>query len=126
MYAQTLVYGLFVARFNDPSPETFTRAEARLLIPKTNPFLRQFFDHIVGTNFDERLAQAVDELCQVFAVSDVRELVSKHLSGSGGDSVKDPIIHFYEDYLQAYDPIVQKARRVLHTFACGEIHGAAS
>ncbi|WP_131813608.1 type ISP restriction/modification enzyme [Mycolicibacterium fortuitum] len=115
MYAQTLVYGLFVARFNDPTPDTFTRAEARLLIPKTNPFLRQFFDHIVGTSFDDRLAQAVDELCQVFAVSDVRDLVTKHLNSSGGDSVKDPIIHFYEDYLQAYDPHVRRRLGAYYT-----------
>lgn len=115
MYSQTLVYGLFVARFNDPSPETFTRGEARLLIPKTNPFLRQFFDHIVGTSFDDRLAQAVDELCQVFAVSDVRDLVSKHLNSSTGDPIRDPIIHFYEDYLEAYDPEVRRRLGAYYT-----------
>lgn len=66
MYAQTLVYGLFVARYHDDSPETFTRQEARDLIPSSNPFLRHFFDHIVGPNFDKRLSYIVDELCEVF------------------------------------------------------------
>ncbi len=36
LYAQTIVYGLFAARIHDESPETFTRDEARKLIPKTN------------------------------------------------------------------------------------------
>lgn len=65
MYAQTLVYGLFVARFYDESQNNFTRQEARELIPKSNPFLRDFFDHIAGPNFDERLEYIVDELCEV-------------------------------------------------------------
>lgn len=33
MYAQTLVYGLFVARYNDKTP-TFSRQEARDWLPK--------------------------------------------------------------------------------------------
>ena len=45
MYAQTLVYGLFVARYYDDTPKNFTRQEARDLIPKSNPLLRHFFDH---------------------------------------------------------------------------------
>jgi len=48
LYAQTLVYGLFVARYNDTTPENFTRSEARDLVPKSNPLLRKFFDHIAG------------------------------------------------------------------------------
>jgi len=47
MYAQTLVYGLFVARYHDETPGSFTRQEARDLIPASNPLLRHFFDHIV-------------------------------------------------------------------------------
>ncbi len=39
MYAQTLVYGLFVARYNDKTPESFSRSEARDLVPTSNPFL---------------------------------------------------------------------------------------
>lgn len=79
MYAQTLVYGLFVARYNDATPETFSRNEARTLVPKTNPFLLSFFDHIVGPNFDDRLARAVDELCEIFRISDVKKLVHRHI-----------------------------------------------
>ena len=48
MYAQTLVYGLFIARYNDTTADTFSRSEARDLIPQSNPFLKVFFDHILG------------------------------------------------------------------------------
>lgn len=104
MYAQTLVYGLFVARYRDSSPESFSRAEARDLVPKSNPFLREFFDHIAGTGFDTRLAKIVEELCEIFQISDVMGIVHKHLRMHGDTAeVKDPIIHFYEDFLKAYD-----------------------
>jgi predicted helicase len=115
MYAQTLVYGLFVARYNDQSLETFDRREARDLVPKSNPFLQKFFDHIVGPDFDDRLAVIVDELCEVFAVSDVRQLVHKHLKVLDDTSDKDPIIHFYEDFLKEYDPAERKKMGAYYT-----------
>ena len=112
MYAQTLVYGLFVARYNDTTPESFDRKEARDLVPASNPFLREFFDHIVGPRFDKRLAYIVDELCEVFSVSDVNTLVHKHLKLFEVVDEKDPIIHFYEDFLKEYDPARSEERRV--------------
>ena len=112
MYAQTLVYGLFVARHNDESPETFSREEARDLIPPSNPFLRHFFDHIVGPNFDTRLAYIVNELCDVFALADVHMLMSQYFKTSDlwGKTHEgpDPVIHFYEDFLREYDPALRK------------------
>lgn len=118
MYAQTLVYGLFVARYNDKTP-TFSRQEARDLVPKSNPFLRKFFDHIAGTEFDDRLAKIVDELCEVFSVSNVKQIISKHLKliefGDGQGDEKDPIIHFYEDFLKEYDPAERKKMGAYYT-----------
>ena len=116
MYAQTLVYGLFVARYSDPTPQDFTRNEARDLVPRSNPFLLQFFDHIVGPNFDTRLAYIVDELCEIFSVSNVQEIVHKHLRIQD-ETVddKDPIIHFYEDFLKEYDPAERKKMGAYYT-----------
>lgn len=116
MYAQTLVYGLFVARYGDTTPESFDRSEARDLVPKSNPFLRHFFDHIVGPDFDARLGYIVDELCEVFSVSNVQEIVHKHLRIQDQSSdAKDPIIHFYEDFLQEYDPAERKKMGAYYT-----------
>lgn len=101
MYAQTLVYGLFAARYNDKSPDTFSRGEARDLVPKTNPFLHAFFDHIAGASFPDRLRFIVDELCEVFSHADVHKILHDFY-GKEKDN-KDPIIHFYEDFLKEYD-----------------------
>lgn len=101
MYAQTLVYGLFAARYNDTTSNTFSRSEARDLVPKTNPFLANFFDHIAGASFPERLRFIVDELCEVFSHADVQKLLTDFY-GKEKDN-KDPIIHFYEDFLREYD-----------------------
>lgn len=107
MYAQTLVYGLFVARYHDETLDTFTRAEARDLVPASNPLLRHFFDHIAGADFDKRLGYIVDELCEVFAVADVRKIMEQYYSKTTlwGETKEspDPVIHFYEDFLREYD-----------------------
>ncbi len=115
MYAQTLVYGLFVARYSDKTLDSFTRQEARDLVPKSNPFLRKFFDHIAGSDFDVRLGHIVDELCAVFMVSDVQMLVHKHLRILENTGEKDPIIHFYEDFLKEYDPNERKKMGAYYT-----------
>jgi predicted helicase len=119
MYAQTLIYGLFSARYSDLSPNDFSRAEARELIPKSNPFLRSFFDHIAGVNFPERLKYIVDELCEVFTHADVHQLMHEYfkkenLFGEVFES-PDPVIHFYEDFLKEYDPKKKMEMGVFYT-----------
>ena len=118
MYAQTLVYGLFIARYYDETPGNFSRQEARDLIPKSNPLLRHFFDHIVGPDFDKRLEFIVNELCVVFSHANVRELMSQYfkndLWGETHES-PDPVIHFYEDFLKEYDSDLRKKMGAFYT-----------
>ena len=114
MYAQTLVYGLFIARFNDTTPENFSRSEACELIPSTNPLLRDFFDHIAGVKFDGSLKPIVDNLCQIFCVSDIKNVVSRHVNLNEED-YRDPIIHFYEDFLDCYDSKLKKDMGAYYT-----------
>jgi len=114
MYAQTLVYGLFVARYYDKTSETFSRQEARDLVPASNPFLRHFFDHIAGSSFDKRIEQIVDELCEEFTHADVQAIVHNYYKVEK-DSSRDPIIHFYEDFLQEYDAEERKKMGVFYT-----------
>ena len=109
MYAQTLVYGLFVARYYDDSPDTFSRQEARDLVPASNPFLQHFFDHIAGPNFDKRLRYIVDELCLVFRHADTKKLIEEYMGNA------DPVIHFYEDFLKEYDPALRKKMGAYYT-----------
>jgi len=118
MYAQTLVYGLFVARFYDDSLDSFNRQEARDLIPASNPFLGHFFDHIAGRNFEKRLSYIVDELCEVFTHADVAKLMKQHFeinSKKGKQRGQDQVIHFYEDFLKEYDDALRKKMGAYYT-----------
>lgn len=118
MYAQTLVYGLFAARYHDDTPNTFSRQEARDLIPKSNPLLQHFFDHIVGPNFDKRLEYIVNELCEVFCHANVQELMTQYFKKDlWGETQEgpDPVIHFYEDFLKEYDSGLRKKLGAFYT-----------
>ncbi|MBN1168978.1 N-6 DNA methylase [Candidatus Woesebacteria bacterium] len=118
MYAQTLVYGLFIARFYDESLGSFSRQEARDLIPASNPFLGHFFDHIAGRNFEKRLSYIVDELCEVFTHANVAELMERHFkvsSKKGTQRGQDQVIHFYEDFLKEYDDKLRKKMGAYYT-----------
>ena len=112
LYAQTIAYGMFAARYHDPTLPTFSRQEAATLIPKTNPFLRRLFQDIAGFDLDDRLVWIVDELVQIFLASDVAEIM--HNFGTRTKQ-EDPVIHFYETFLAAYDPALRKARGVWYT-----------
>ncbi len=118
MYAQTLVYGLFVARYHDDSPDKFTRQKARDLVPASNPFLGDFFDHIAGRNFEKRLGYIVDELCEVFSCANIKELMSQYFKEDlFGETHErpDPVIHFYEDFLKEYDADLRKKMGAYYT-----------
>jgi len=114
MYAQTIVYGLFVARYYDKTTDNFSRQEARDLVPASNPFLRHFFDHIAGSSFDPRIEYIVSELCEEFNHADVQAIVHNYYKVDK-DSSRDPIIHFYEDFLQEYDSSERKKMGVFYT-----------
>ena len=112
LYSQTIAYGLFAARYHDPTIPTFTREEALKLIPKSNPFLRKLFKDIADDELDYRLVWVIDELVNVFLASDVASIMKDF-----GKSTKqeDPVVHFYETFLGAYNPDLRKARGVWYT-----------
>lgn len=113
MIAQTLAYGLFTARMLDPTSETFSRQEAQTLIPKSNPFLRKFFFQLSAPDMDEEpYSGFVDDIVTVLAKTDVNAILKNF-----GKTTKaqDPIVHFYETFLAAYDPRLRELRGVYYT-----------
>lgn len=92
IYSQTIAYGLFAARLNDTTLEDFSRQEARDLIPKSNPFLRNLFDYVSGAQLDERVIWIVDDLANIFRATDLHSILADF-----GKSTEqnDPFIHFY-------------------------------
>jgi len=109
IFAQTLTYGMFAARLNDPTPEDFSRYEAMALIPKTNPLLKQLFQY-VANNLEDELEWMVDDLADLFRSADVVKIMRGY-----GRTGADPMIHFYEDFLAAYDAGLRKDRGVWYT-----------
>jgi hypothetical protein len=112
IYAQTIAYGMFAARYHDPTLANFSRQEAALLIPKSNPFLRKLFQYIAGYDIDDRIVWVVDELVSIFLASDVAEIMRNFGKNT---KMEDPVIHFYETFLAAYNPALRKARGVWYT-----------
>lgn len=111
MYAQTLAYGLFAARCNAPAAG-FTRQKAASALPKTNPFLRRLFHTIAGPDLDERIAWAVDQLADLLARADMTAILADF---GRRTRQEDPVVHFYETFLAAYDPKMREARGVYYT-----------
>lgn len=112
LYAQTIAYGLFAARIHDTTPLTFSRQEAANLIPHSNPFLRQIFQQLAGYDINDSIAWIVDDLVNIFAATDVKKLrknFGKEMQR------RDPMIHFYEDFLKYYDPTAKKKYGVYYT-----------
>ena len=112
VYAQTVVYGMFTARLHDLKLDEFSRQKAAELIPKSNPFLRKLFGYIAGPDIDNRIIWIVDDLTKIFLCCDVKKVLKNY-----GEATKteDPIIYFYEDFLEKYNPQQKKARGVYYT-----------
>ncbi len=112
MYAQTICYGLFAARCNARPNVTFTREYAAFHMPKTNPFLSKMFAHIAGPDLDERVVWAVDDLAELLNRSDMAAILQDFGKRT---RQQDPVVHFYETFLAAYDPKMREARGVYYT-----------
>ena len=116
MFAQTLAYGLFSARVMSASSRQFTLAEAAKLIPKTNPFLRDFFELITGPKLDdEPFVGFVQDLVTVLECADMALILEDFGRGVESGRRRDPVVHFYETFLSAYDPKLREMRGVYYT-----------
>jgi predicted helicase len=112
MFAQTLAYGLFAARYNHKGIKPFNRDDAAREIPRTNPFLRDFFATINTKLDEEPFIGFVDELTQVLATTDMEAVLADFGKRTHR---QDPLIHFYETFLAQYDPKLRELRGVYYT-----------
>jgi len=113
MFAQTLSYGLFAARINHTGSTPFRRQDAAREIPRTNPFLRRLFNTITGPDVDdEPFIGFVDDLAQLLAQTDMALVLADFGKRTRQE---DPVVHFYETFLAAYDPKLRESRGVYYT-----------
>jgi predicted helicase len=112
MFAQTLAYGLFAAHVNKPQDKAFSRELAAFSLPKTNPFLRKLFAEFAGVDMPETFAWAVDDIVELLKHAAMDEVLKDFGKGTGKE---DPVVHFYETFLTAYDPKMRELRGVYYT-----------
>lgn len=127
MYAQTATYGLFTARVFEHSAlmgvgaeklpahmrkQGFTLEKAAYLIPRVNPFLREFFQHIANPNLSEQLRWLIEQIASSLNYTDIQKVLAKQSRKQG---FEDPVFHFYETFLAAYDPRLREQRGVYYT-----------
>ena len=118
MYAQTIAYGLLSARITDPARRTADDLAAHM---RTNPFLRELMQTFLrvggrrgkadgpGIDFDELgVSEVVELLDQAKMETVVRDFGDRNPQ-------EDPVIHFYEHFLAAYDKKQKVSRGVFYT-----------
>ena len=109
MYAQTIVYGLFIGRYNDTTPDSFDRYEAIRFLQEESELLKHFFMHIADSGRKHpTLEGVIDKLCSLYKICDISDLL-------GRNEQQDTIIHFYEEFLTFYDPALRKSLGVFYT-----------
>lgn len=127
MYAQTAAYGLFTARvfehttlFGAPTQnvpdslknDAFSSEKAAYLIPKANPFLRQFFQHIASPNLNNQLRWLIEQIADSLRYADIEKVLHRQSRKQG---FEDPVFHFYESFLAEYDRTLRESRGVYYT-----------
>lgn len=115
MYAQTVAYGLFSARCMD-TDEEFNPAEAIENIPNTNPFLKKLMKECFAQSdsklsFDEL---ELNEIVELLKNTDTKSILDDFNRQTGGGK-EDPVIYFYEGFLNAYESEQKKRRGVYYT-----------
>jgi len=110
LYSQTITYGLFASRMRCEGE--FSRKLATYDIPRTLGILKEIFDYISFGDLSPQLEWIVDDIADVLANVDVREILTQFYHEKKG---MDPVFHFYETFLAEYDPEGREKRGVYYT-----------
>ena len=115
MYAQTIAYGLFTAKIGhaqDPGEFTFNRTTASIYFSNKIPFLKGLFDLVLGTDSVSKIHKSTENLIDLFNTIDMTNI----LENFGRETrTEDPVIHFYETFLAAYQASLRKSQGVYYT-----------
>ena len=109
LFAQTVAYGLFAARCGHPSG-AFTRHSAAHYL-SSNPFLKKLFGRFMS-ELPPTLDWIVDDMAALLNAAPMGDIQQYFFKRTGRE---DPMIDFYEPFLQAYDPALREVRGVYYT-----------
>jgi predicted helicase len=115
MYAQTIAYGLFTAKIGhvqNPGQFAFNRTTAGIYISDRIPFLKGFFDIVINSDNVSNIHQSIENLVELLNTVDMTNI----LENFGRETrTEDPVLHFYETFLAAYESSLRKSRGVYYT-----------
>jgi predicted helicase len=110
IYSQTITYGLFAARTR--AGKEFNRKIAFDLIPPTIGILRDVFEFISLGKAPLQMEVIIEDIAEVLQAADVSKILDEYYKKRKGE---DPIVHFYETFLNIYDPATREKRGVYYT-----------
>jgi hypothetical protein len=111
-FAQTVAYGLFLARLRDEDGE-FTLANAIRALPESVPFLRSAVRLLTEEGV---LPHAVTTLLEdLIALLDNTKIDEIRADIAAGGLERDLVVYFYERFLEQYDAGERKRRGVYYT-----------
>jgi len=110
-YSQTITYGLFLAKIG--SNNRLNRDTASSYIPSSIKIIKKIFNNITGDALPSNLSWIVDEIIDILNSADINKILSGFVFEGG--IYKDPFIHFYQDFLNEYDPAKRKHLGVYYT-----------
>ncbi|HHV04950.1 MAG TPA: N-6 DNA methylase [Anaerolineaceae bacterium] len=110
LYAQTITYGMFAARTRNQ--HEFTRKNAVEYVPHTTGILSDLFEYISYAKSEEQITVTIDDIAAVLNVADINSILDQYYKQGKGE---DPIMHFYETFLNQYDPSMREKRGVYYT-----------
>jgi len=112
LYAQTITYGMFTAKIRAKKDKPFNRKNVVENIPSTIGILRDVFEFISFGKLPQQMEVIIDDIAEVLSVSHATKLLNDYYKQGKGN---DPIIHFYETFLDKYDPSTRAKRGVYYT-----------
>jgi len=110
-YAQTITYGLFLARIN--CPDKFERKLAATFIPQNIGIIKRIFLNIAGDAIPENVSWIVDDIADILNASKIKDILAD--IDFRGKKDRDPFTFFYEDFLTLYDPEKKKLMGIYYT-----------
>lgn len=111
MIAQTITYGLFAAAEQNNDLNYSHIVEA---IPNTNPFLKELLASLINEGQIDLAELGVDRLVELLREAKITQITHDFMRQSGSGQ-EDPVVHFYEQFLNEYDRKQRVERGVFYT-----------
>ncbi|WP_210753508.1 N-6 DNA methylase, partial [Borreliella valaisiana] len=116
--AQTITYGLFIARLNNKSNTEIDFSNIESFIPTNFSLIQNIIKLIKDIHKDSEfdcLKWILESIISIVNNIDTELIFNEFSFTSNKENSKDPYLYFYEDFLAKYDANLRKAKGVYYT-----------